>query len=195
MKKFVLDIEADGLLDTVSTIWMIVLKELGNDNFVVFSDHADGGLPVKDFPKWADENASALIAHNGMRYDYEVLYRLLGYTPKPILYDTMIMSKLNHFVRPATKRRHSLKMWGEHLGEYKDEYTGGFDAYNDEMLEYCKQDCVVTEKIWSRVMQEAKSLMEKDPKYKLALRTEHEISAPSDPNTCLLYTSPSPRDS
>ena len=183
MKKFVLDIEADGLLDTVSTIWMIVLKELGNDNFVVFSDHADGGLPVKDFPKWADENASALIAHNGMRYDFEVLYRLLGYTPKPILYDTMIMSKLNHFVRPATKRRHSLKMWGEHLGEFKDEYTGGFEAYNDEMLEYCKQDCVVTEKIWSRVMQEAKSLMEKEPKYKLALRTEHEISALSAQQT------------
>ena len=111
MKKYVLDIEAEGLLDTVSTIWMIVLKPLGEDTFVVFSDQAEGGIPVKDFPTWADANASALIAHNGMRYDFEVLFRILNYTPKAILYDTMIMSKLNNFIRPQTKRRHSLKMW------------------------------------------------------------------------------------
>ena len=185
MKSYVLDIEANGLLDTVDTIWMIVLKPVGEDGYVVFSDHAEEGLPVSSFPEWADKNCSSLIAHNGMRYDYEVLYRLLGWEPKESckLYDTMIVSKLNNFIRPETKRRHSLKMWGEHLGEYKDEYTGGFDDYNDEMLSYCKQDCVVTEKVWNKVMKEAKARIENKPSYKLALQTEHAISALSAQQT------------
>ena len=185
MKHYVLDIEANGLLDTVDTIWMIVLKPVDEDTFVVFSDQAEEGLPVKDFNQWADANCKGLIAHNGMRYDFEVLYRLLGWSPKETckLYDTMIISKLNNFIRPATSRRHSLKMWGQHLGEYKDEYTAGFDAYNDEMLEYCKQDCVVTEKVYKTVMQEAMAQIGKFPNYKVALRTEHDLSALSAQQT------------
>ena len=176
MKKYVLDLEADGLLDTVSSIWMIVLKPLGVDEFVVFSDQAEEGRPLADFPQWCDDNTEALIAHNGVRYDLEVLFRLLNYIPKAKVYDTMILSKLCNFIRPTTKRRHSLKMWGEFLGEFKDDYKGGFDAYNDEMLEYCKQDCVVTEKIWNVVFKEAKALIEKNAKFKDAIMTEHEIS-------------------
>ena len=178
MKNYVLDIEANGLLDTVDTIWMIVLKPVGEDSFVVFSDQAEEGLPVKDFNDWADANCKGLIAHNGVRYDYEVLYRLLGWKPKETctLFDTMIMSKLNNFVRPETSRRHSLKLWGKALGEYKDDYEGGFDAYNDEMLSYCKQDCVVTEKVWNRVLAESQARIKEKENYKIALRTEHELS-------------------
>lgn len=181
MKKYVMDIEANGLLDTVSSIWMIVLKPLGEDEFVVFSDQAPGARALQDFPKWADENIELLIAHNGIRYDNEVLFRLLDWEPKCKVHDTMIMSKLLNFVRPATQRRHSLKMWGQALGEYKDDYEGGFDAYNDEMLAYCKQDCVVTEKVYTSLLQEIAQQKHglsdvKKEYFKKALQTEHFIS-------------------
>ena len=182
MKKYVMDIEANGLLDTVSSIWMIVLKPLSEDEFIVFSDQAEEGFPLSDFPKWADENVEVLIAHNGIRYDLEVLYRLLGWEPKCKVHDTMIISKLTNFKRPATQGRHSLKFWGQALGEYKDDYEGGFDAYNDEMLSYCKQDCVVTEKVYINLLREISEInqmykgSDKEGYFKLALQTEHEIS-------------------
>ena len=71
--KYVMDIEANGLLDTVSKIWMIVLKPIDQEGFIVFSDEAEEGRPVSDFPQWADENCSLIVAHNGIRYDLEVI--------------------------------------------------------------------------------------------------------------------------
>ena len=88
----------------------------------------------------------------------------------------MIMSKLNNFIRPATGRRHSLKEWGKSLGEYKDDYDKGFDEYCDEMLDYCKQDCVVTEMVYSRVMEEFIAINKKKPLYKTAMQVEHELA-------------------
>ena len=174
-KRYILDLEADGLLDTVSTIWMIVLKEMGTNNFTIFSDHLEG-LPLSDFPKFVEDNVDFLVAHNGIRYDFEVLKRLMNWEPPCKTYDTLILSKLNKFTRPETGRRHSLKVWGELLGEHKGDYTGGFDQASEEMLDYCKQDCVVTEKIWARVMGEAKNLIDLNAKYKDALQTEHKLS-------------------
>lgn len=178
MKKYVMDIEANGLLDSVDKIWMIVLKEIGGPDgeYIVFSDEAAEGRPVSEFPAWADENAELLVAHNGIRYDFEVLYRILGWYPKCKVHDSMIMSKLNCFVRPQTNRRHSLKEWGKYLGVMKDDYEGGFDEYNDEMLEYCKQDCVVTEAIYRVVLKEFKQRLADKPLYKIAMQTEHELA-------------------
>jgi len=43
---------------------------------------------------------------------------------------------------------HSLKAWGLLLGEHKTDYGGGFDAFSQEMMDYCVQDTVVTAKIY-----------------------------------------------
>lgn len=179
--KVILDLESNGLLDTVDTIWHIVCKEVGEDNYVVFSDHSDDNptYPIKDFPSWADENIEAIIAHNGVRYDIEVLYRLLGWVPKDSvkIYDTLIMSKMNNFIRPQTKRRHSLKEWGKFLGHYKVDYDGGFLAWHPDMLPYCKVDCDVTEHVYNAVLAEFKTLSSKKSKYPEGMRTEHKLSA------------------
>ena len=178
--KAVLDLEANGLLDTVDTIWHIVCKEVGVDNYVVFSDHAEDNpnFSINEFPRWADENLEAIIAHNGVRYDMEVLYRLLNWEPKESckIYDTLIMSKMNNFIRPQTKRRHSLKEWGKYLGHYKVDYDGGFDAWHPDMLPYCKVDCEVTEHVYNAVLQEFKNISAKKAQYSSGMRTEHDLS-------------------
>ena len=132
-----MDIEANGLLDTVSCIWHVVLKPIGQDKFIVFSDYeSSADFALRDLPKWADENIDLLVAHNGIRYDLEVLQRLLGWYPQAKVHDTMVMSKLLNFVRPETGRRHSLKAWGTVLGEDKGDYDKGFDEWHEEMLPY-----------------------------------------------------------
>ena len=183
MKTYLVDLEANGLLDTVSRIHCVVFKELNAENYEIFSDDTPRGRPLSEMAAWADANCKAIVGHNWVRYDGEVLYRLLGWTPKATIFDTMIMSKLNNFIRPATKRRHSLKMWGEAMGTMKGDYSGGWEEYNDEMLDYCIQDTVVTEGIYKTTMKEAQAFIAKEPKYKLALRTEHEISALSAQQT------------
>ena len=32
---------------------------------------------------------------------------------------------------------HSLKAWGLRLGDFKDDYDGGWEAYSETMLSYC----------------------------------------------------------
>jgi DNA polymerase I-like protein with 3'-5' exonuclease and polymerase domains len=46
---------------------------------------------------------------------------------------------------------HSLKAWGYRLGEYKGEYSGGWNTFSQEMLDYCVQDTLVTQKLWEAI--------------------------------------------
>jgi DNA polymerase I-like protein with 3'-5' exonuclease and polymerase domains len=39
---------------------------------------------------------------------------------------------------------HSLEAWGNRLGNYKGDYTGGWEVFTQEMLDYCIQDVHVT---------------------------------------------------
>lgn len=182
MRKYVMDLEANGLLDSVSQIYHVVLKPIGQEEFIVFSDIDEGAQPLAECGSWIDENVDLLVAHNGVRYDLEVMYRILNWEPKCKVHDTMIMSKLLNFVRPETNRKHSLKAWGELLGESKDDYSHGFDEWHPEMLPYCKQDCIVTEKVYERLLQEVAGKLhalkddDRKARFKLALQTEHSLA-------------------
>ena len=178
MKKFIIDIEADGLLDTVSHLWMIVVKELGRDNVITFSDEdIPNALPMAHFEGFV-KDVDLLIGHNLVRYDAPAIKMVMGVDIHKYckVHDTMIMSKLNYFVRPSTGRRHSIKAWGEHLGYPKDDYDKGFESYHPEMHPYCVRDVEVTEKVYLHVLNEFKQRMEQKPIYKQAMQTEHEMS-------------------
>jgi len=74
------------------------------------------------------------------------------------------------------KGKHGLAAWGEFLGEPKITFND-FSKYSDEMLTYCKQDCIVNEQVFKRVMHEVKTWAEKYPNYPRALRMEHNMAA------------------
>jgi len=177
MSKYVFDIEADGLLNTITHIWMVVFKKVDEDLFVVFTDDDDSHKPLSELPQWVADNVSMLIAHNGIRYDLPALNKVLGYSlPEDIkVIDTLIVSRMNDWPNKRLKGRHGLGAWGEFLGHKKIEFND-FSKYSNEMLTYCKQDCVVNEQIFKRVMYEAKSWSQKYPKYPKALRMEHNMA-------------------
>ena len=44
--------------------------------------------------------------------------------------------------------KHSLKAWGNRIGEYKEQIETDWQTFTPEMLEYCKQDTEVTYKLY-----------------------------------------------
>ena len=177
MSKYIFDIEADGLLDNISKIHMIVFKKLGEDEFTVFTDDDPQYSRIANMRQWIADNVTCLIAHNGVRYDIPALKKVLGYTlPKHVaIIDTLIVSRMNNWPNKRLNRKHSLAAWGDFLGCKKLDFKE-FDVYSEEMLEYCKQDCIVNEKIYNFVMSEAGQWMGTYPKYKDALRMEHDMA-------------------
>jgi len=142
--KIVLDIEADSLDPTV--IHCVCCKELGKDNWWTFTEENKHEL------RGLVDDTSIIIGHNVIAYDLPVLNKLWGID----LYgntinDTLLLSKLLN----PDRERHSLEWWGEQVGEEKIDFTD-YSTYTPEMLEYCKQDVIVTEKVYLELIEEAK---------------------------------------
>ena len=103
------------------------------------------------------KDASLIVAHNGIGFDFPVLNRLWGTKIGPKqAYDTLVVSRL---LEPTREQGHSLDAWGKELGvaklDYKatwqwmmnrrEEYEG--DSFDRPiyglLLHYCKRDVAV----------------------------------------------------
>ena len=115
------------------------------------------------------EEADLVVGHNILGYDLPLLNRLYGVQPRNV-YDTLVVSRLMWPDKCGLPDgSHSLKSWGKHLGEYKDDYSGGWDTFNEEMLSYCVQDSVVTAKIYEYQKNFAKNFGD-------SLKMEHRVA-------------------
>lgn len=98
---------------------------------------------------------SYCIFHNGT-YDISVLSSF-GFDFTNVEFDdTMLMSYLLYPLRPEG---HSLKAWGEQLGQNKLEHKD-FSQYSPEMGTYCEMDCAVTQHLHTLLLPE----LQKDKK-------------------------------
>tara|TARA_B110000977_G_scaffold54222_1_gene73819 strand:+ start:1333 stop:3084 length:1752 start_codon:yes stop_codon:yes gene_type:complete len=142
--KVVFDIETDGLDATV--IHVLVAKELGvKGNYIIRGPKA--------FAKFA-EGVTHWIAQNGIGFDIPVVEKLWGYKiPLAKTTDTLVLSRL---FDPQRKGGHSLKAWGERLGDFKTDFDD-WSHYSEEMKNYCKQDVHVTELLYNELMREGKA--------------------------------------
>jgi DNA polymerase I-like protein with 3'-5' exonuclease and polymerase domains len=160
----IFDIEADNLLDDVTSVWCIVGRDKDTEKVYTFEPHEiEQGLVFLS-------KADTLIGHNIIDYDLRVLKKLydFDYTGKVI--DTLVysrtiwcdvreidiaLSKKNNFPQKLMGS-HSLKAWGYRLGELKGEFNVGsesFAAFSKEMLQYCVQDTQVTAKLYHKIME------------------------------------------
>lgn len=116
------------------------------------------------------EGADRLIGHNAEGFDYRALERFgpRGFSRPPQSWDSLILAKLiwptDLLIGPDMERikrgqlpanmlkAHSLKAWGYRTGTYKDEYTGGFDAWNQPMADYMMQDCRSGLALWHLIL-------------------------------------------
>ena len=173
MKIF--DLESDGLLDEMTKIHCLAYYDTETNKVETFGPD--------DIDKAVEELAKSdvICGHNIIGFDIPAIKLIYpDFKPKSVL-DTLVLSRLIYpnikdkdFVdRPdgmdmKLYGKHSLKAWGFRIGEYKDEYSGGFENYSQEMMDYMVQDVRVTTQLYNRCM-------EQNPAED-AVELEHEIA-------------------
>lgn len=135
----VYDIETNGLaINEESVIHCIVAMDVDTEQIYTFTPaEISEGVALLN-------QADTLIGHNIVGFDNPfIAYLYPSFAPKVSL-DTMIVGQMIHpdFKNlPKGLRNHRLVSWGEFVGgEQKMDYTGGFEAFSEEMLTYCIQD-------------------------------------------------------
>jgi len=180
----IFDIEADGLLDTVTKIHCIVIYDTETSEYARYNSTTLNNI---DVAVKRLEEADVLLAHFGIGYDYKALTLLTGWKPKGVLLDSVVISRLiwtNLKDDDFTKRRsknpndlpgnligsHGLKAWGYRLGEYKGDFgeTADWSEWTQAMEDYCVQDVTVTLKLWN--------LIQKKNYSETAIKLEHQFA-------------------
>jgi len=154
MEEVILDLESDGLLDTITKIHLLVYRNLSNGELTI----ADSPSKIKD--ALVNLQDKKIIGHNILGFDLVALKRLYGFTiPIEQTLDTLILSRLIYPNLRETDSKirkieaklwgsHSLKAWGERLGSFKGTYSqqeNAFDELTPEMRDYCVNDVHLTE--------------------------------------------------
>jgi DNA polymerase-1 len=161
MKVGIADLETDGLLDTVSKIHCLVIKDKSTGKNYRYSPSQirEGLEHLSTF--------DLIVMHNGVSYDYAVIRMLHPDIKLPEILDTLLMSRLifpnikdidfnkrdrdkNYPLPMNMYGRHSLESWGYRLGILKGDYGKNTDwkLYTPEMLDYCEQDVEVTDVLY-----------------------------------------------
>ena len=148
--KAVVDIETDSI--NATQIHCIVAKKYDTGETRQWVQGECG-----EFREWS-KRIDTFIMHNGISFDAPVLNRLTGSDIRlDQIRDTLIESQLYNPVRDGG---HSLEAWGKRLGSEKMEYND-YSHYTPEMLEYCKQDVNVTQKLGMALEKEGKDFSDR----------------------------------
>jgi len=160
MKNVIVDIETDGL--DATKVHCIAAKEVGSPNVWTW-DHKN----ISEFNNWCSD-VDKFIMHNGISFDAPQLNKLLNTNIKlGQIKDTMIMSQL---FNPMREGGHSLSAWGSTVKFPKMECED-YSEYSEDMLEYCKNDVLLTEKVYNSLNDEGKDFSEE------SIALEHKIRA------------------
>jgi DNA polymerase I-like protein with 3'-5' exonuclease and polymerase domains len=154
----VLDIETNSAHDK---IWCVVCRDLKTDVVSIFTQ-------PNSLQQYLD-SVDKIIAHNGIFFDFPVLKKIWKIQAKKSqVIDTLVLSRLYN---PSLEDGHSLAAWGQRLGFPKGDFKDFDNGLTDEMLEYCKQDTLVTAKLYQHLTKE----MENDFSQK-SVELEHQVA-------------------
>lgn len=120
---------------------------MAGKDVTIYCDALPGYKPIsKGLQRLAA--ADRLIGHNTLKYDFPLINRLYPETLRlEQQVDTLIMARL---FDPET-RNHALKDWGERLRVAKGDFEGPWGVCTPEMLDYARQDVVVTRALYHHV--------------------------------------------
>lgn len=145
----VFDLEGNGLLRNCTKIHCGVFIDVRTRE--VFKFGPQDMLAMKRFM----DSCDALIAHNGLGYDFPVLRKVLQYEYKGTKVDTLIMSRLLYYniSRPKGCRAgpHSVEAWGIRFGKYKPEHED-WSVFSEEMLHRCSMDTEIQLQLYCKLV-------------------------------------------
>lgn len=130
------------------------------------------------------ESKEDLVFHNGIKFDIPALKKVYPWfhIEESRLVDTLVISRLmfqNLFdtdpelirkgkLAPKNIGRHSLEAWGQRVGIHKIGYEGGFEAWSQEMEDYCVGDVETLEAVHKHFLKFEYS--------EQSIRLEHEVA-------------------
>ena len=173
MSKLVFDIEANGLLDTVDTVWCMVIKNIDSKDRFIFDCVSDN----LHSSNWIDIFlGNTIIGHNIISYDIPLLRKMYGidlvellgnesiidtYSYSQVLFPDRPMPKgcPTSLLNPVTNKSksvgpHGLESWAWRVGERKlaiHDWT----TFTPEIIERCKGDVDINEKVYYALVKEA----------------------------------------
>ena len=141
--KIVLDIETNSKHDK---IWMAVTRDIETGDAKVWKE-------ASGLQKYLD-NCDLIIMHNGICFDAPVLRETwkISIMPSQVC-DTLVLSRL---LSPSLEGGHSLDAWGKRLGYPKFEFRDWDAGCTAQMITYCIQDTLVTQKLYDHLTSELK---------------------------------------
>ena len=169
-KNYVFDIETDGLVEDVTKVHSLVLKDLDDGKVYSYADDKAYNSIEKGLLRLS--HAHVLVGFNSIRFDLPVLFKLYPEfgndidvnCPDMCHLDLLVCSRLiwtdmydrdvkHGKVPPLLRGRHSLKSWGYRLGLLKGEYAvEDFGEWTQAMQTYCERDVDITYQLWELVI-------------------------------------------
>lgn len=157
----IFDIETDGLLDSMTKIHSLVIRDALNPaKFLSFADQP-GYRPIAEGIAML-ESVDEVIGHNIIAFDIPAIQLLYPNFRVKHKTDTLVLAGLiypnveekDYTRRDFPKRligSQSLKAWGYRLGLLKGSYSEETDwqLWTPDMQEYCELDTAVTYKLWA----------------------------------------------
>ena len=180
------DIESDGLLDTATKVHCMAIYDGLNMHSFAPHNIEQGVAMLQD----ALDNSEAICGHNIIGFDIPCLEKLypeifhVSREQRALVRDTLVMARLIYGnvkeIDYGLYRKgklpgkligaQTLKAWGYRLGElkgtYAEETEDAWATFNEDMLEYNKQDVVVTQKLYDMLASKHYS--------EAALKLEHQ---------------------
>jgi len=156
--RIILDIETNTAHDI---IWCVVTRNIDNGEVKVWK-HQEG------LQKYLD-SCTLIIMHNGINFDGPVLkknWKIIMRKTK--VCDTLVISRL---FSPSIELGHSLEAWGNRLGFQKTAFTDFDGGLTEEMVSYCIQDTLVTQKLYEYLTKEMSHDYSQE-----SIKLEHEVA-------------------
>lgn len=183
MRYGVADIESNGLLDTISVVHSLVIRDLESDEVVSCADQP-GYTPIAEGLKLL-QTLERVYFHNGIRYDYPALRIVYPHwdMDRSKIRDTLTIVQMRwahvkdmdyDLVRKGRLPAkfvglHSLKAWGFRIGVLKQEFEdAGWEKWTPLMQTYCEGDTLVGKALVEYIRQHPPSAESMDIEFKLA---------------------------
>ncbi len=153
-----IDIETDAL--DAKKIHLCCVKRVTDKEVHVYKDPDKFKKETTDIDKF--------IGHNIVDFDAPILNRIWN-TQLTIdkLFDTLILSQI---LSPQREGGNGLKAWGVRLGFDKMDFDN-FEHFSEEMITYCKNDVLLTEKLYNKLTKDKEQYKFSDKSIEL----EHKI--------------------
>jgi DNA polymerase-1 len=206
VRHVIADVETDGLLDRLTTIHSLVLRDLEHPDTIVSCANQPGYTPIADGLRML-QAAERIYFHNGIRFDIPAILKVYPEWTfqREQVRDTFIIASMRFaHIRDTDYRRanagrypkhlagsHSLEAWGYRLGVYKGEYTDWckangisdpWSSWRKEMQTYCEEDTATTLALVQKLQQTVISTESIEIEHELAwyLAAQERAGVPFD---------------